>query len=154
MIHAPGGAQLRQGKPLFYQEINGSRRAVTGSFTAIGNRAGFSVGDYEPVSSTGDRPGLLTTRLISLRKTTTVSRRRRGRGMAMYMRYGRLDAVRELFPTKNAYQSGQNNDTDEAFITKFNRTNAVDLVDLSRRRAATIGIGDPCADGQPPLAWP
>jgi hypothetical protein len=47
VVHAAGGAQMRQGKPLIYQMVNGARRAVTGGFTANGNRAGFSVGDYD-----------------------------------------------------------------------------------------------------------
>src|SRR4051794_10754318 len=40
VVTAAGGAQMRQGKPLIYQEVNGMKRAVTGGFTANGNRAG------------------------------------------------------------------------------------------------------------------
>jgi hypothetical protein len=39
IVHAAGGAQMRQAKPLIYQELNGSRRAVSGGFTTEGNRA-------------------------------------------------------------------------------------------------------------------
>ena len=38
---------MRQGKPLIYQEVDGSKRAVSGGFTTNGNRAGFTVGDYD-----------------------------------------------------------------------------------------------------------
>ena len=32
VVHAGGGAQMRQGKPLIYQEVDGSKRAVSGGF--------------------------------------------------------------------------------------------------------------------------
>src|SRR5256886_6015932 len=47
VVTAAGGAQLRQGKPLIYQDVDGSKRAVSGGFTADGNGARFSIGDYD-----------------------------------------------------------------------------------------------------------
>ncbi|MEY2550715.1 MAG: hypothetical protein QOG12_859, partial [Verrucomicrobiota bacterium] len=47
VITAAGGAKMEQGKPLIYQEIDGVRRAISGGFTANGNRAGFSLGEYD-----------------------------------------------------------------------------------------------------------
>src|SRR5205085_5771014 len=47
VVHAAGGAQLRQGKPLIYQQLNGSKQLVPGGFNVNGNRASFTLGEYD-----------------------------------------------------------------------------------------------------------
>lgn len=118
VIRAAGGAQMLQGKPLIYQEENGSKRAVSGGFTTNGTRAGFSVGDYDH-----SRPLIIDPAII--RYSTYLAGELNDRvhdivadadGNAYAV--GWTDS--ELFPTKNAYQPGQNFGSEEAFITKFN----------------------------------
>src|SRR5262249_9775042 len=42
------GTQLRQHKPLLYQDVNGTRQAVAGNFVlGDGQRVGFQVGAYD-----------------------------------------------------------------------------------------------------------
>ena len=118
VIHALGGAQLRQAKPLIYQEVDGVRRAVSGGFTATGNRAGFAVGDYDR-----SRPLVIDPAIISYSSYLGGENNDRGHDIAAdgdgnaYV-VGWTES--EAFPTKNAYQPGNNNDSDEAFVTKFN----------------------------------
>ena len=118
IIHAAGGAQLRQGKPLIYQEINGSRQAITGSFTATGNRAGFSIGEYDK-----SRPLVIDPAIINYSTYLGGDDDDRAHAIAADAD-GNAYVVgwtfSENFPVKDAYQAGQNNDTEQAFITKFN----------------------------------
>src|SRR5438067_4103968 len=118
IIHAAGGAQMRQGKPLIYQEVNGMKRAVSGGFTTNGNRAGFSVGDYDR-----SRPLVIDPAIITYSTYLAGEDNDRVHDIAADAD-GDAYAVgwteSETFPVKDAYQSGQNNNTDEAFVTKFN----------------------------------
>ena len=118
IVHAAGGAQMRQAKPLIYQELNGSRRAVSGGFTTEGNRAGFSVGDYDQSRPLIIDPAIKTysTYLAGEDNDRVHDIKADADGNAYAVGW----TESELFPTKDAYQSGQNFDTDEAFITKFN----------------------------------
>jgi hypothetical protein len=47
VVHTPGGAQLRQGKPFVYQEVNGGRHAVSSGYAISGERVTFNVGRYD-----------------------------------------------------------------------------------------------------------
>lgn len=118
VITAAGGAQLRQEKPLIYQEENGMRRAVSGGFKVDGNAAGFSVGDYDR-----SRPLVIDPAIISYSTYLAGEANDRVHGIAADAD-GNAYAVgwteSELFPVKNAYQAGQNNNGAEAFVTKFN----------------------------------
>lgn len=118
VITAAGGAKMRQGKPLIYQEVDGVRRAVSGGFSATGSRAGFSVGDYDH-----SRPLVIDPAIITYSTYLAGEDDDRVHDIvadADSNAYAVGWTVSELFPTKNAYQSGQNGDTEEAFITKFN----------------------------------
>jgi hypothetical protein len=118
IVHAAGGAQMRQAKPLIYQELNGSRRAVSGGFTTQGNRAGFSVGDYDQ-----SRPLIIDPAIITYSTYLAGENNDRVHDIAADAdgnAYAVGWTVSETFPTKDAYQSGQNFNVDEAFITKFN----------------------------------
>jgi hypothetical protein len=118
VVHAAGGAQMRQGKPLIYQEVNGVKREVGGGFTTNGNRAGFRVGDYDR-----SRP-LLIDPLIETYATylggELDDRVHDIAGDADGDAYAVGWTHSEAFPTKNAYQSGEDFDSEDAFITKFN----------------------------------
>lgn len=118
IVHAAGGAQMRQGKPLIYQEVDGSKRAVSGGFTANGNRAGFSVGDYDR-----SRPLVIDPAIITYSTYLAGENNDRVHDIAADAD-GNAYAVgwteSATFPTKDAYQPGQNFDSDEAFVTKFN----------------------------------
>src|SRR3712207_740566 len=47
LLHTPGG-QVRQPKPIVYQEINGERRAVEGEYVIReGGEVGFNIGAYD-----------------------------------------------------------------------------------------------------------
>jgi len=118
VITAAGGTQLRQAKPLIYQEENGVRRAVSGGFTVNGSGAGFSVGDYDP-----SRPLVIDPAIINYSTYLAGENNDRVHGIAADSD-GNAYAVgwteSETFPVKNAYQAGQNNEVPQAFITKFN----------------------------------
>ena len=117
IIHAAGGAQLRQGKPFLYQELNGLKQPVSGAFITAGNRAGFSVGQYDR-----NRPLVIDPAIISYSTYLGGELEDRAHAIAADAD-GNAYVVgwtfSETFPVKNAYQAGQNNDSDEAFITKF-----------------------------------
>jgi hypothetical protein len=118
VITAASGAQLRQEKPLIYQEVDGMRRAVSGGFKVNGTRAAFSVGDYDR-----SRPLVIDPAIISYSTYLAGESDDQVHGIAADSD-GNTYAVgwteSELFPVKNAYQAGQNNDSAEAFVTKFN----------------------------------
>jgi len=118
IVHAAGGAQMRQAKPLIYQELNGSRRAVSGGFTTEGSRAGFSIGAYDQSRPLVIDPAIITysTYLAGEDNDRVHDIKADADGNAYAVGW----TESETFPTKDAYQSGQNRDTDEAFITKFN----------------------------------
>src|SRR5437588_2035419 len=118
VVTAAGGAQMRQGKPLIYQDDNGSKRAVSGGFTTNGNRAGFTIGDYDRSRPLVIDPAIITysTYLAGEFEDRVHDIAADADGNAYAVGW----TVSDDFPTKNAYQSGQNLDTEEAFITKFN----------------------------------
>ena len=118
VVTAAGGGQMRQGKPLIYQDDNGSKRAVSGGFTTKGNRAGFTIGDYDR-----SRPLVIDPAIITYSTYLAGESEDRVHDIAADAdgnAYAAGWTVSDDFPTKNAYQSGQNLDTEEAFITKFN----------------------------------
>ncbi|MDX6404180.1 MAG: hypothetical protein QOH70_1635 [Blastocatellia bacterium] len=51
LVLRTAGGEVRQRKPVFYQEINGQRRLVEGSFRLFGGQAGFAVGSYDRTKS-------------------------------------------------------------------------------------------------------
>jgi carboxypeptidase family protein/beta-propeller repeat-containing protein len=118
VITAAGGAQLRQEKPLIYQEVGGMRRAVSGGYTVNGNGAGFRVGEYDR-----SQPLVIDPAIINYSTYLAGEDDDRVNGIAADAD-GNAYAVgfteSEIFPVKNAYQPGQNNDAPQAFITKFN----------------------------------
>jgi len=118
VVTAAGGAQLRQGKPLIYQDVDGIKHAVSGGFTTDGNGARFSIGDYDR-----SRPLVIDPAIINYSTYLAGENNDRVHGIAADAD-GNAYAVgwteSEIFPVKNAYQAGQNNDSDQAFITKFN----------------------------------
>jgi hypothetical protein len=118
VVTAAGGAQLRQGKPLLYQEVDGAKRAVSGGFITNGNGTRFSIGDYDR-----SRPLVIDPAIINYSTYLGGESNDRVHGIAADAD-GNAYAVgwteSETFPVKNGYQAGQNNDSDQAFITKFN----------------------------------
>ena len=118
IIHAAGGAQLRQGKPFLYQELNGLKQPIQGGFSVAGNRAGFAVGEYDR-----SRPLVIDPAIISYSTYLGGESDDRAHAIAADAdgnAYVVGWTMSETFPVKNAYQPGQNADSDEAFITKFN----------------------------------
>jgi hypothetical protein len=122
VVHAAGGAQLRQGKPVFYQQINGVKQPIAGSFSVSGNRAGFTVGAYDR-----SRPLIIDPVVFVYSTYLAGENDDRGHDVAAdadgnaYV-VGWTESLE--FPTKDAYQPGNNNgfeeESEEAFITKFN----------------------------------
>ncbi|MDX6557219.1 MAG: hypothetical protein QOF72_268, partial [Blastocatellia bacterium] len=47
LVLRTAGGEVRQRKPIIYQEINGQRRLVEGCFRLFGRQAGFAVGSYD-----------------------------------------------------------------------------------------------------------
>lgn len=118
VVHAAGGAQLRQGKPVFYQESNGVKQPISGGFTVSGNRAGFTVGDYDKT-----RPLVIDPVVFTYSTYLGAEDNDRGHDIvadADGNAYAAGWTESEEFPTKDAVQPGNNDDSDEAFITKFN----------------------------------
>lgn len=49
LLTTPGGAQVRKPSPVVYQDVDGARRTVTGSYVLEGDRRfGFQLGSYDP----------------------------------------------------------------------------------------------------------
>ena len=115
VVHAAGGAQLRQGRPVIYQEANGAKRPVAGGFHVNGGKVGFSVGNYDAA-----KPLVIDPVIFSYSTYLGGEEDDRAHDVAVdaernaYV-VGTTDS--EEFPLVNAYQtsiSGQ-----EAFVTKF-----------------------------------
>ena len=116
VVHTAGGAQLRQSKPLLYQELNGSRHAVSGGFTVNGSRVGFAIGEYDAA-----RPLVIDPVVISYStylggedndQAHDVSVDAAGNAHVVGW------TVSTDFPTRNGYDTTKNEE--EAFVTKFN----------------------------------
>ncbi|HEX4631343.1 MAG TPA: SBBP repeat-containing protein [Chthoniobacterales bacterium] len=118
VVTANGGARMSQAKPLIYQQVDGVKRAVSGGFTTMGSRAGFTVGDYDR-----SKPLLIDPAIITYSTYLAGESDDRVHDIvadADSNAYAVGWTSSELFPTKDAYQPGQNNDSEEAFITKLN----------------------------------
>lgn len=116
VVHAAGGAQLRQGKPVIYQEVEGSKRAIAGGFAVSGSRVGFALGEYDAA-----RPLIIDPVVFSYSTYLAGENNDRAHditvdadGNAYIAGWTESDS----FPTKNAYQPG-NNGFQQAFITKL-----------------------------------
>lgn len=48
LVVATKSGELRQQRPIVYQDIGGARRPVEGQFTVTNDRAGFEIGSYDP----------------------------------------------------------------------------------------------------------
>ena len=115
VVHAPNGAQLRQGRPVIYQEVNGARRPVSGGFSISGSRAGFSLGEYD-----ASRPLVIDPIVRSY--STYLGGEEDDRAHDAAVTADRKAIVvgwtmSEEFPTVNAYQTSISGE--EAFVTKF-----------------------------------
>jgi cysteine-rich repeat protein len=117
IIHAAGGAQLRQGKPVIYQEAQGSKHAVTGGFAINGSEVKFAVGNYDAALPLIIDPVVFTysTYLSGELDDRAHDIAVDADGNAYIAGWTDSDS----FPTKNAYQPGNNNSGQEAFITKL-----------------------------------
>jgi hypothetical protein len=118
VVTAAGGVQLRQAKPFIYQEVDGMKRSVTGGFKVNGNHAGFTVQDYDRSRPLIIDPAVITysTYLAGEAEDRVHEIAADADGNAYAVGWTSSDD----FPTKNAYQPGQNSQSEEAFITKFN----------------------------------
>jgi hypothetical protein len=116
VLDVPGG-QLIQRAPYVYQEINGRRHVVTGSYTLDEqNRVGFRVGSYQ-----AGRPLIIDPVLVYIQPLGG-SGYDAGSDIAIdaagnaYI-VGATDSVN--FPVRNAFQPNDNPDYD-AFVAKLN----------------------------------
>ena len=94
------------------------KQVVPGGFKLNGSRAGFTLGEYDR-----SRPIVIDPAIINYSSYLGGESNDRGHdivGDADGNAYVVGWTQSEDFPEKNAYQPGLNNDSDEAFITKFN----------------------------------
>ena len=124
IIHTPLG-ELRQKKPIIYQETMGGRKQVAGGYVVRKrNEVGFSVGVYDITKQLVIDPALVYSTYLG------GSVRSAANGIAVYSdpitntTYAYVIGVtRELdFPTKNAFQP-QNNATSESDTVFFAKLN-------------------------------
>jgi YD repeat-containing protein len=103
-------------KPVIYQEVDGKRLTVDGSFTTSQNRIGFDIKNYNKTYP-------LTIDPLTLSYSTYLggNNTEDGKGIAVDSQgcaYVTGYTISSDFPTANAYDSSYNNSTD-VFISKF-----------------------------------
>jgi uncharacterized protein (TIGR03437 family) len=115
------GGEVRQLRPVVYQEINGQKRYITARYVLHGkSRVGFEVGSYEK-----DRP-LILDPLLSYASFLGGTRRDDGKAIAadaMGNAYITGFAESSNFPTKDAFQKdflGSGFISRDVFVTKVN----------------------------------
>jgi hypothetical protein len=108
--------EMRDAKPLAYQEISGIRKEVSISFLLIGEKSiGFAIGDYDPKFNLTVDPGYSTYLGGSdwdLGYGIAVD----GSGNAYVTGY----TLSSNFPTKNPFQGAYGGGKYDAFVTKLN----------------------------------
>jgi hypothetical protein len=122
LLHTPSGI-VRQHQPRIYQEINGQRKAIAGSYILLGKQqVGFQVAVYDPSQPLVIDPVLSYSTYLGGNDTDS------GSGIAVDRRgniYVTGFTTSTDFPTKNALDSTLGGNLD-AFVTKLNSTAAGD----------------------------
>ena len=119
LVARAGGAELRQSKPVLYQEVGGRRHAVQGSFRLLGgSRFGFHVGDYDRTLPLVIDPILTWSTLLGGTfgdSVTAVAVDASGNA------YAAGSTASSDFPRANAVQGTKGaGTTNDAFVTKMN----------------------------------
>jgi hypothetical protein len=116
VLRLPEGGEVRQRKPVIYQEVGGQREEVAGHYVLKGEReVGFEIGEYD-----ASRP-LVIDPVLSYSSYLGGSRVEEGWGIAVdsfgnaYVT-GRTQSTD--FPTVNSRPPG--NDSNDVFVTKIN----------------------------------
>jgi hypothetical protein len=116
LMKLKGGAELRQHKPIVYQEINGERREVAGRYVLKGkNRIGFEVGEYDARQVLIIDPVLTYSTYLGGSSSDIGSAIAADRAGNAYVT-GTTQSTD--FPVFNQYQNDQSQA--DVFVTKFN----------------------------------
>jgi hypothetical protein len=126
VLKLKNAGELRQDKPVAYQNINGERREVACRFAMKGNtRVGFAIGEYDV-----SQPLVIDPTILSYSTYLGGNITENGRGIAVDAAgnaYIAGSTTSTDFPVLNQYQTDQSNT--DVFVTKIN-TNASGVASL------------------------
>ena len=117
VLRAEGGGELRQRKPVSYQEVSGERREVESRYALAGdNRVAFELGDYDPRHQLVIDPVISYATYLGGTGHDEALAVARGADGSLYMtgETGSAD-----FPAASSYQAALGGETD-AFVLKLN----------------------------------
>ena len=138
LLETPGG-EIRQHKPLVYQEVDGVRREIAGTYALRGGRrVGFQVAAYD-----SSQPLIIDPVLVYSTYLGGTSSER-GRGIAVDASgnaYATGETSSTGFPTASPVQASSGGGRD-AFVTKFNTAgNGVVYSTFLGGSGTDIGVG-------------
>ncbi|HEX7957444.1 MAG TPA: SBBP repeat-containing protein, partial [Pyrinomonadaceae bacterium] len=113
------GEEIRQLKPVIYQEVDGRRREVAGSYRLTGTQVGFQIGDYDRNHTLVIDPVLIYS--------TYLGGYHEERGYAITLDsagnvYVAGESISSDFPIVNPYRGTINGNSPDAFVTKLDPT--------------------------------
>ncbi len=114
LLHTQKGV-IRQHRPIVYQQINGHKKVIAGSYVLLGQEVGFKVGAYNSSQR------LVIDPVLSYSTYLGGSNGAVGRAIAVDLQgnvYVAGDTGSSDFPTKNAFDSTFDNG--DAFVAKIN----------------------------------
>jgi hypothetical protein len=119
LILTVGGSDLRQLKPVVYQEVDGVRHEIAGGYHVDGNRVRFELGTYDASLPLVIDPVLAYSTYLGGSVADF------GAGIAVdkegYAYVTGLTRSADFPTTANAFQPGFNSGIEDVFVTKLNR---------------------------------
>lgn len=115
VLKTPAG-DIRQRRPVAYQEVNGERRPVSVRYRLKGNEVGFALGAYDPTRRLIIDPVLIYSTFLGGTSSE------QGLGIAVDLQgsaYITGSSLSTDFPVANAYQNVKS-DFEDAFVVKLN----------------------------------
>lgn len=113
--------EVRQHKPIVYQEIKGRRTAVAGRFVVYGKEVGFAVGQYDKTQPLTIDPTLVYSTYLGGGGDDTGSSIDIDNAGNIYVT-GTTSSMN--FPTQNPYQASNAGGLADIFVTKLDPTGA------------------------------
>ncbi|MDX6290259.1 MAG: hypothetical protein QOH42_2058 [Blastocatellia bacterium] len=118
LVLSAGGSQLRQKKPVAYQEVNGERREVSAHYRLKSNKVAFEVGAYDKTQPLIIDPVLIYSTFLGGSSTE------QGLGVAVDSQgsaYVTGSTLSIDFPLLSSFQSVKDT-AEDAFVVKLNPT--------------------------------